>query len=455
MIKFILILLSISCFSNPYPWKEFAPQDDILTPFLSDFDEFQNMPEPEEFYEYIFESKEVLRVQVDWLEGEIYNISHLIKEFSGTEALYKSRSKKPTWGSYLATLKCGDVTYYDSVGTGRSFRILTRGMSFRFPMIYGECNFKLEAEDPELGDMNIVLEQKIWPAHEAKEIPKLDYKTYLLKESFHPNKLIMTIYAEGYKKGEEKQFIAKAKKAINALTNLPFPGVEYFEFRAVFAESNTRLGKAQDLGLPVPQRDSFLGLYHPYWAKDIMTRWYHIVYPTRQLKYRNAIGQVPYDYPLTIIKSSNYWGVGNYKELTAIPSNSRSFNYLLFHELGHYFGLNEEYSGGGRTELEFAYGKKRSWSQNLSFNKSGPLKKSDLKWSSFIDEETPLPTRNTFWNKVRFIYGAYTGGYADSRSFYNAYIPVKAGLCLMNSSAHFCGVCTKGIKDILEFDSGE
>ncbi len=77
---------------------------------------------------------------------------------------------------------------------------------------------------------------------------------------------------------------------------------------------------------------------------------------------------VPYDYPLVVIDNADYWGVGNYMSLTVVPAaNSSYFTYLLIHEFGHFFGLNEEYEEGGRTELEFAPQQDEPWSQNITF----------------------------------------------------------------------------------------
>ena len=89
---------------------------------------------------------------------------------------------------------------------------------------------------------------------------------------------------------------------------------------------------AKDLGMPIPEKDSFLGLYFPYWNN--FGRWYNVVYPTREARFRKSLATVPYDYALAILDDSAYWGVGNYRELTAVPANSFQFTYLLTHELG-------------------------------------------------------------------------------------------------------------------------
>src|SRR5690606_31545988 len=108
---------------------------------------------------------------------------------------------------------------------------------------------------------------------------------------------------------ERSAFFSDAARVVTALGSNDFPGFAHMEIRAVFKESATPLGSARNLGQPIPERDSFLGLYFPYWRN--FGRWYHVVYPTREERYRAAIGLVAHDYPIALVRSSDYWGVGN------------------------------------------------------------------------------------------------------------------------------------------------
>jgi hypothetical protein len=174
-----------------------------------------------------------------------------------------------------------------------------------------------------------------------------------------------------------------------------------------------------------------------------------VVYPTSEEKYRGALASAPYDYPVALIKSSEYWGVGNYNELTAVPSNNRSFGYLLMHELGHYLGLNEEYEGGGRTELEFAPAIKEPWSQNITFETD----RSKLKWAEFVAESTPVPTSRWDWIGPKDgPWGVYKGGYADSDNKRSH----KPGFkCVMSSGKSFCPICRQAIEQKIKYDLGQ
>ncbi len=408
-----------------------------------------------------FQGEKAFRVQIDWQEstddGDAFHLSHMVIEPSGTQALRLRNQKSPSpFGSYKATLHdagTGELIAWDSIGTGKEFRKLSRAIHFRFPLPEKSVVLKFYAEDATSGEINFVFEKFIIPS-DIQEL-ELDPKrrtsdVTLIKEASHSPRLIFTIYAEGYKEQRFRpSFIRDAVKVAETLEAVGIPYVDHFEFRAVYNLSEESLGTAQRGAMPVPDRDSFLGLYFPYW--NDFGRWYHVLYPTRVKHYRDSLGQVAYDYPLALVDNAYYWGVGNFKELTAIPSESNYFAYLLTHEFGHFLGLNEEYQGGGRTELEFAPHVHEPWSQNITFLKEA----SELKWKQFVSTETPLPTPRNFWSRPidpAKPFGAFEGGYADSPANTQSY---KPGLsCVMESGRSFCPICKDGMAQVIGRDLG-
>jgi len=306
----------------------------------------------------------------------------------------------------------------------------------------------MEAEHPDKGVMETVLQAEILLS-DVKSVEIQKVKVSLLRKAQKQPSLNLNFYAEGFATNGEEKFLAAAQKAIKALEQY-LPGHEYFEFKAVFAPSNKKIGSAQDLGSEVIIRDSFLGLYFPHWRK--FGRWYHVVYPTSVTRYRNALAQVAYDYPLVLVDDSEYWGVGNYKELTAVPINNSKFAYLLLHEFGHFMGLNEEYEGGGPTELEFAPEIKEPWSQNITFNPEATT----IKWSKLLEPGISIPTTNTDYRRFggadKNPVGAYRGGYADSEPVGKSHKPVKQ--CMMGSGGTFCRVCQEALKELVSQDLG-
>lgn len=385
----------------------------------------------------------VLRVQVDWQEAtEGYEIGAVVVEPSGTEALLR-RAKYPSpYGSYRARLEDAATRVaqsYDAIGTGKEFRKLARAMTFRFPKPSGRVDFVLTAENPKTGLMEEVLRRPLLAPVAAESSAAIEVKQVLAAES-QPSVLV-SIYAEAYSPERKARFWQDAEKIAKTLRQYDFPGAKKMEFQAVFSPSGLSIGKAQDLGLPVPDRDTFLGLYYPYWHP--FGRWYNVVYPTREAHYRRAIGQVAYDYPIAVVDNSEYWGIGNFNELTAIPNGHPSFVYLLLHEYGHFFGLNEEYEGGGPTELSFAPEVAEPWSQNITFDAK------NVKWKKFVEASTPLPTPSSKWTG-NGPWGAYLGGYADTEPLHHSHKPGFS--CTMESGKKFCPICRAAIDEKIAFD---
>jgi hypothetical protein len=390
--------------------------------------------------------EEVTRVEVSWGEGEVYAISGIFREFSGTPGLRTSASKRDRLGSYKARLITNGTEYHSSLGTGREFRRLVRKLSFRFPVLpQGRARFILEAEHPETGEIERVLEQEL-ALERAQAVPTEAVSASLLRKARVSPAVVVTFYAEGFGANGEVRFLAAAQRAIGVFDK-NLPGSEHFEYRTVFAASKEKLGSAQDPG-ELKVRDSFLGLYFPYWRK--FGRWYHVVYPTDETKYRHALAQAAYDYPVALVDDSAYWGVGNYKELTAVPIGAAQFSYLLLHEFGHFMGLNEEYEGGGPTELEFAPGIKEPWSQNITFNPEADR----LKWIKHIASGIPLPSSRADYHRhggaLRNPVGAYRGGYGDSEPRAKSHKPVLK--CMMGTGGDFCPVCAEGLRELIDFD---
>ncbi len=391
--------------------------------------------------------KSVLRVRIDW-DGSSYTFGGALKERSGTDSLERRSQAKDRLGSFRAEIydtASGSFLATDSIGIGVSYRSLARALSFRFPMPKNRVLFRMIAEHARTGRMEKVLEEFIDPSKLVEAPKQQDIEVEFIKFASISPKLLLNIYAEGYRSGSMSRFIDDVDRAVSTLWRKKFPGFHRFEIRAVFAPSRKPLGGAANLGFPIPERDSFLSLYYPYWHR--MDRWYRIVYPTREEKFRRSIAQVPYDYALVLVDSQSYWGVGNYRELTAIPARSTSFEYLLLHEMGHFFGLNEEYSGGGATELAFAPGIAEPWSQNITFQTS----RSSLKWQNHVKASTPIPTQAWRWNG-NGPYGAYAGGYGDTEPRGKSH---KPGLsCVMDDGPNFCPICREAIENRVRFDLG-
>lgn len=440
MLGLISAILVTFAYANPYWDSDKVPKDPTWPDFFRS-NYFDDVPQ------ISLRGLDLMRIQVDWNEKkDSFSISSITKESSGTNAWAARVKKTDELGSYRGYLKDkrGNLIGYESIGTGSLFRKLTRALTFRLPIPNEPAIFELWGENPTSGKMELMLTQEVSaPTQEIKKIDGLEVRRLKTGES---PVLVVTLYAEGFKKKYSEKFWETAQKVVETLKAANFPMFNHFEIYGVFTVSKEELGSASDLGFPVPERDSYLGLYYPYWLK--FGRWYNVVYPTRESKFREGIGQVPYDYPIAIIDDNNYWGIGNYNEITAVPADSNSFRYLLLHEFGHFFGLNEEYEGGGPTELEFARGISEPWSQNITFLFN--VKSTGIKWKSFVDTQTPIPTPSDIWKTNPPLYGAYRGGYADSEPRNQSHKP--GFRCTMESGDEFCSVCRNAIGEKIKRD---
>lgn len=436
-----LFFISSLALSNPYWDPSKIAKDPDYEPKVREWTTL----DPQQLRD---EGVDILRVNVSYNEGK-FKFEGASKERSGTEALLKRAGKKDSLGSYHGVLvnALNDTPlFYDSIGTGAEFRLLTRALTFRFPMTSGVLyRFELYGESPETGKTELILKENVNPVLASRSRIKERVEVKLLKKATVTPALKVNVYAEGYTSTDSTAFFKSAQKTVDTLVSSRFPGVEQFEMVGVYSVSKTKLGKAQDLGMPVPERDSFLGLYFPYW--NPFGRWYHVVYPTREKKFRDAVGSVPYDYAIVLVDDSAYWGMGNFNEFTVVPAGNSSFSYLLLHEFGHFFGLNEEYEGGGKTELQFSAKIEEPWSQNITFHP----KNGELKWGKFVGESVQLPTPPSVWTGTG-PYGAYKGGYADSLPLGVSHKP--GFKCTMESGTKFCPICTEAIKEKIRFDTG-
>lgn len=449
----LLGLLGSTALANPYFDPKAVPLDDLNPDTIA---KAAAAAIPIALQDLRSAALPALRVLINWEKSdnqETYTLASAVLEQSGTETLYARAQHLDPHGSYQAKLtdkKTHAVIGYAAIGTGSSFRLLTRALSFRFPAPKGDSTLTVYGENPINGVPELILQQDI-PMQSLQEAPvvsdeaAIEVKT--LQESTQSPALVVNVYADGYKANRKEAFWQHAAKVVEGLKSVKFPYLQRMTIRAVFAPSNQALGSARDLGLPVKRYDSFLGLFFPYWHN--FGRWYHVVYPTDEGYFRQNIAVAPYDHPIVLLDDSNYWGIGNFNELTAIPGgNSGSFTYLLAHEFGHYFGLNEEYEGGGPTELAFAPNIAEPWSQNITFLPQGQ----DLKWKPFVSDTTPVPTPRHVW-RGQGPYGAYKGGYADSQPLNKSHKPGFA--CVMESFKTFCPVCEAALKHRLQYDLGE
>jgi hypothetical protein len=430
-----IILLSLNAYSNPHPNESLTPKDklagkkvDVISKIGISTPNKVGLP--------------VIRVNLVKEHG-LFVLKKSVIEYSATKNFYQKSSRLDSLGSFKASLTSSSnpkEKYYGSIGTGYNFASHAQGLSFRFPLIKGKSVLTIFGENSDSGKLEQVFSQTIDSNILKEFIQNHGTNVSILKQSKANPPILLNLYAEGYgdNESDRKRFYRGASSVIAGLKS--FPSFDQFEIRAVFYPSNLELGSPKNLRTKIV-RDSFLGLYYPYWSFE-MGRWYNVVYPTDYTKLMDGFAQLPYDYAMVLIKSRGYWGMGNYNFFTAIPDANRSFTYLLHHEFGHFFGLQEEYSSGG-TELLFGKNTVEPWSQNLTFQGSA---RSFTKWASLLKKGTPIPTTGR-----AFQLGVFRGGYAGVSK--KSHIPAKN--CTMGSGRAFCEVCAKAISRKIGIDQGK
>ncbi len=117
---------------------------------------------------------------------------------------------------------------------------------------------------------------------------------------------------------------------------------------------------------------------------------------------RDICGQVPYD-AITILVNDNRYGGGRIYNLyttcftqTDTKGLEWQMDYVFVHELGHSFaGLGDEYYTSSVAYTDFYQAGVEPWEPNLTTQ----TKKENLKWRSFVDASTPIPTP---WKKSEY-----------------------------------------------------
>ncbi|MFA6437683.1 MAG: M64 family metallopeptidase [Bacteriovoracaceae bacterium] len=117
---------------------------------------------------------------------------------------------------------------------------------------------------------------------------------------------------------------------------------------------------------------------------------------------RDIAGHVPYDAIAILVNDNRYGGGGIYNlystcfTQTDYKGMEWQMDYVFVHELGHSFGgLGDEYYTSSVSYTDFYQASVEPWEPNLT----AATNKEQLKWKSFVDVSTPIPTP---WNKTAY-----------------------------------------------------
>jgi len=151
---------------------------------------------------------------------------------------------------------------------------------------------------------------------------------------------------------------------------------------------------------------------------------------------------VPHDNIVVLINSDKYGGGGVYNYYSGTTAGHKLSQKVFLHEIGHGFaGLADEYYNSTVTYDEFYPLDVEPWEPNITTRINF-----ESKWKNMIGKNTPIPTPSE--EKYNNTTGLFEGGGYSAKGIFR---PETDCRMKSNSTAGFCSVCRKAIKEMIEF----
>ncbi|MFB6264367.1 MAG: M64 family metallopeptidase, partial [Bradymonadaceae bacterium] len=278
---------------------------------------------------------------------------------------------------------------------------------------------------------------------EAAAPPDVDTEVRPLHETGPPaDRIDLAILGDGYTAEQKKEFLGDARAVTDRLLNTsPFDSHRRFlNIRAVWtpsAESGAGYDCTELLD-PDCKRDFRDTVFNYVFAIDALAdrfgvdlpqSLHRVAFPTEIAKMYEVAATAHYDEILMLSNTDRRSGfAGMYESVLTAFDNRRRFPDVAVHELGHSFGaLGDEYYIEGDPCVDDGGPLPPNISRHASADR--------LKWRTWTDEETPLPTPRGHRDEIRV--GAFERAYNCSDLYRPSFN------CRMRDSAHpsFCPVC--------------
>lgn len=223
-----------------------------------------------------------------------------------------------------------------------------------------------------------------------------DFKVLTLLDNGSPHKKVdFLLLGDGYAKDDLNKFRKDAEHWKNVILNTS-PFKEYaknLNIRAIEVVS-------EDSGIDEPRKniwkDTALGASY----NSLDSPRYVLTLENRAM--RDIASAAPYDFIYILVNSNRYGGGGIFNlyaaGMTGVenPQFDWHVEYMFTHEFGHSFaGLGDEYYSSSVSYLDFYPKGVEPWEPNVT----ALLDTTDLKWKSFVEKGTPLPTP---WPKAAY-----------------------------------------------------
>ncbi|MFH2026632.1 MAG: M64 family metallopeptidase [bacterium] len=301
-----------------------------------------------------------------------------------------------------------------------------------------------------------------------RDKPQFNYKVKSYINNGSPSeKVDILLLPEGYTKKELRKFRDDVKHFMTVLFDAP-PFNEYKDrFNVWYLEV-----PSEESGIDNPRTGVFVKSAFELSYNSFDSDRYVLAFDNKRI--RDIAANAPYDQLYFIVNSDKYGGGGIYNLYSTCYSHDAKEenawwpDYVFVHEFGHAFGgLADEYYTSQVAYNEFYPLDVEPWEPNVTPNTDPET----IKWKSFIDADTPVPTpwekqlfdnipyknqderyqllrKQEYWGKV----GAYEGSGYVSEGQYRPYLDCKM---FSKSLVNFCPVCQNSIVRVIKFYTEE
>lgn len=249
------------------------------------------------------------------------------------------------------------------------------------------------------------------------------------------HKVDIVVVAEGYTKEEKEKFYADVQRMADYMFSIP-PYNQHKKDFNIYAVASTSL----ESGTDIPGENTY---------KNTVFNSSFFTFNIERYLTSNSVGViadvaslVPYDQIYVLVNTKKYGGAGFYNHLNLASADNALSGEVFIHEFGHAFvGLADEYYTSQVAFDKFYNLETEPWEPNIT-----TLVDFNTKWKSMLDKNTPIPTPRT--KEYKNTLGVFEGGGYVEKGIYS---PVQDCRMKTNDAPGFCPVCSKAIKNTIEF----
>lgn len=249
------------------------------------------------------------------------------------------------------------------------------------------------------------------------------------------NKVDIAVIAEGYTVDELDKFYADVRRLTDYMFTIP-PYDKYKAHFNIYAIGAASLESGTDIpGKHIYKNTLFNSSFYTFDMERYLTS-------NDMATIADAASLVPYDQIYVLANTFHYGGAGFYNHINLASADNQLSPEVFVHEFGHSFvGLADEYYSSSTSFDTFYNPNVEPWEPNIT-----TLVNFEKKWKQMLDPKTPIPTPRI--EKYKNTLGVFEGGGYSSKGVYS---PVQDCRMKTNQASGFCPVCSKAIKDAIDF----